>query len=107
MRQPQDADRQVAHLAGPVSASAMRATNCLATPSFDCIGQDSTPFAVIRCTALSSPPIAPPCTDTSFATIQSQPLRLNLALACSITFSVSAAKPITNCGRFVLSVDTV
>src|SRR6185295_16666533 len=103
MWQPQDADGQVAHLVVPASAAAMRATNCLATPSFDCVGQDSTPAAVIRCTALSSPPIAPPCDDTSFATIQSQPLRLSLALACSITFSVSAAKPITSCGRFVLS----
>ncbi len=34
--------------------------------------------------------------------IQSQPLRLSLSLALVATFSVSAAKPITNCGRPVL-----
>ena len=39
----------------------MRATRLRATASFDCDGQDSTPDAVTRCTALSSPPIAPPC----------------------------------------------
>jgi hypothetical protein len=70
-------------------------------------GQDSTPDAVMRCTALSSPPIAPPSAETSFATIQSQPLRFSFALACSITFSVSAAKPTTSFGRFASSLATV
>ena len=42
-----------------------------------------------------SPPMTPLAGDTSLATIQSQPLRASLALACSTTFSVSAANPIT------------
>ena len=37
--------------------------------------------------------------DTSFATIQSHPLRARLTLAFSMTSSVSAANPITRGGR--------
>ena len=37
--------------------------------------------------------------ETSLATIQSQPLRARLAMACSTTFWVSAAKPMTRRGR--------
>ena len=37
--------------------------------------------------------------ETSLATIQSAPLVLRLPAACSTTFSVSAAKPITSGGR--------
>ena len=44
--------------------------------------------------------------ETSFATIQSQPLRRRLAVAWSTTFSVSAAKPTTSRGRFA-PLDTV
>ena len=37
--------------------------------------------------------------DTSLATIQSAPLALRLAEAYSVTFWVSAAKPMTRAGR--------
>ena len=43
------------------------------------------------------PPITSP--ETSFATIQSARLPICLAIAFSTTLSVSAAKPMTSCGR--------
>ena len=48
---------------------------------------------------LRSPPMMPVSGETSLATIQSAPLALRFGLACSITFSVSAAKPMTSGGR--------
>ena len=77
----------------------MRAISMAATSSFDCGGQASTPLAVTSSMVLRSPPMMPVCGDTSLARIQSQPLRASLALALAATFSVSAAKPITNSGR--------
>src|SRR5271169_6152955 len=88
-------------------AAAMRSTSICATSSFDCSGQASTPRAVMRCTLLRSPPMTPDCADTSLARIQSLPLDLSLALACSTTRSVSAAKPMTSLGRLDLSFATV
>src|SRR5262245_3252953 len=81
VRQPTHADLDFAHALAPASWSAMRATSARATSSFDCGGQDSTPLAVTRWTALRSPPMTPLSADTSLATIQSQPLRASLALA--------------------------
>ena len=63
--------------------------------------------AVTRWMVLLSPPMTPVSGDTSLATIQSQPLRASFSLACSMTCSVSAAKPITSCGRFDLRCATV
>src|SRR5579871_4674224 len=106
MRQPLGPKHGPAHLAAPASAWAMRATSASATSSFDCGGQASTRSAVIKCTRLRSPPMTPLSGETSLARIQSQPLRLRLALALATTFSVSAAKPITNGGRLALRCAT-
>ena len=62
-------------------------------------GQGSAPSGVIRITAFSVPPMMPVAGETSFATIQSQPLRRRLAEAWATTSSVSAAKPTTRAGR--------
>src|SRR4029079_1813171 len=101
VRQPHDMDGDAGHFALPPSASAMCATSMAATATLDCVGQCSTPFAVTRWIVLASPPMTPLSAETSFARIQSHPLRQSLAVACSTTFSVSAPKPITTLGRFV------
>ena len=89
----------------------MRSIKARATSSFDRGGQDSMP-----CTddhrhrlpaALISPPMMPVEGDTSLATIQSQPFLASLALALAKRSSVSAAKPMTNRGRFDLRWATV
>src|ERR1044072_747644 len=107
VRQPQDTHGDLAHRDVPPIASAMRTASVAATSSFDCVGQCSTPIAVTRWIVLLSPPITPLSADTSLARIQSQPLRLSFALACSTTFSVSAANPTTSVGRFDFSFETV
>ena len=56
------------------------ATRRRATCALSISGQLSTPAAVIRCTALRSPPMMPVSGDTSLATIQSQPLALRFLL---------------------------
>src|SRR6185295_6311399 len=106
MRQLKDLDLDLAtHDVRPTSF-AIRTTNSVATSSLVITGQESTakpaPSRVSRCTVLRSPPITPDAGETSLATIQSQPLRLILALALSIRCSVSAAKPITSGGRLSL-----
>src|SRR3954470_6937235 len=105
MRQHADVDDDV-HGSDP-TVLMISATSAAATSSLLMTGQDATWIAsppsvktrVRRCTVLRSPPITPVDGETSFATIQSQPLRWNLALALSIRCSVSAAKPITSGGR--------
>src|SRR5450432_58785 len=106
MGEPHHLKLGFAHDAAPAKAAAMRATSAPATSSFDCGGHDSTPSLVIRCTLLRSPPMIPVAAETSLATIQSQPLRLSLACALAMTFSVSAAKPITKRGRSALRCAT-
>src|SRR5580658_11159352 len=102
MRQPDDVHVDgglIAH--GLVSASAVttRSIRLRATSSFDCGGQFSTPLAVTRCTVLTSPPMIPVAGETSLARIQSQPFLASLALALAMRSLVSAAKPMTRCGR--------
>ena len=53
---------------------------------------------MISVTVLWLPPMMPVAGLTSFATIQSQPLRARLAVACATTSCVSAAKPTTRRG---------
>src|SRR5690606_6949657 len=79
--------------------SAIRRARRSATACLGRSGQSSWPAPVMRCTVLRSPPITPVAGETSFATIQSQRLRARFDCACSITFSVSAAKPTTSGGR--------
>src|SRR5579883_708236 len=107
VRQADDLDGDVfgAHSAasagrGRVRCSAMAPASCMATRSFDRVGQSCTPSAVIRCTVLRSPPNVPVAGETSLATIQSQPLRVRFSIALATRFSVSAAKPTTSVGRF-------
>src|SRR6266700_3046305 len=102
MRKPHRPELDLAHDPDALRAAAIRSTNARATSSFDCGGQDSTRSAVIRCTRLRSPPMMPVSAETSLARIQSQPLRASFSLALATTFWVSAAKPITSCGRFAL-----
>src|SRR5690606_13429186 len=92
MRQPHHLQFHFVHGFAPPSDSATRMISARATSSLDWDGQDSTPLSVTRWTVLRSPPMTPLCGETSLATIQSQPLLRSFALACSITFSVSAAK---------------
>src|SRR5579885_1693667 len=79
--------------------SAIRRTRRSARSRLLSGGQFSTPAASTRCTVLLSPPKVPVDSETSFARIQSQPFFWRLALAFSISFSVSAAKPTTSRGR--------
>src|SRR5436190_2355542 len=79
---------------------AIAPASCMATRSFDRVGQSCTPCAVMRWTVLRSPPKVPEAGETSLATIQSQPLRVRFSMALATRFSVSAAKPTTSAGRF-------
>src|SRR5450830_1148362 len=99
VRKPHDADIGGVQTLAPCRTSATRAISIAATSSFDCCGQGSMPFGVTSWMVLRSPPITPEAGDTSLARIQSQPLATSLAFALTETFSVSAAKPITSCGR--------
>src|SRR3981189_1233580 len=98
-----------------IKVLATRATSAAATSSLVIAGQDSilistpilSPSRVSRWTVLRSPPITPDAGETSLATIQSQPLRASFALAFSIKFSVSAAKPMTSGGRLAVSFEIV
>ena len=80
VRQAHDPDLERRHREPLASTAAIRATSARATSSFDCDGQDSTPWAVTTCTLLRSPPMMPVAGDTSLATIQSHPLRVELLL---------------------------
>src|SRR5680860_1588273 len=82
------------------SVSAARARRRAAISSLLMAGQSSVPAPVTRCTMVRSPPMMPVAAETSLATIQSAPLARRLARACSTTFSVSAAKPMTSSGRW-------
>src|SRR5680860_463158 len=82
------------------STSAARARRRAAISSLLMAGQSSVPAPVTRCTMVRSPPMMPVAAETSLATIQSAPLARRLARACSTTFSVSAAKPMTSSGRW-------
>src|SRR6185312_6684632 len=101
MRQPGEGNVECAHARASRSVVAIRRTSPSATASLERTGQLSTPPAVTRCTWLFRPPNVPLFGDTSFATIQSQPLRRSFSRACSSSFSVSAAKPTTRRGRFL------
>src|SRR4051812_27764923 len=106
VRQPHDLDLHRFHFFSSIAA-AIRWISAAATSFLDCGGQFSTPSLVTRWMVLLSPPMMPVSGDTSLARIQSQPLRASLALACSTTCWVSAAKPITSFGRLVLRCATV
>ena len=98
VRQAHDAQFR-AHLLSPASSAAIRAMSMRATSSLVCGGQDSTPDGVIKWMVLPSPPMMPVAGETSLARIQSQPFLASLALALAMTWSVSAAKPMTSRGR--------
>src|SRR5262245_24604796 len=103
VRQTQKADDDFRHSAAErkaCNASLARASSRAAVSSLLIGGQSSTPAAVISCTCVWSPPMAPVPGHTSLATIQSAPLARRLAVALAIRLSVSAAKPITRHGRF-------
>src|SRR3569623_2910452 len=102
VRQLDDPDLDVAHRFVSMSAAATRSISVVATASFDCGSQLSTPDALTSWIVLVSPPMMPAAGETSLARIQSQPLRASLACALATTFSVSAAKPMTSDGRIVL-----
>ena len=88
-----------AHDLSPPTMAPRRSTSFFATSVFDRVGQVSTSEAVTRCTLLLSPPITPVSVETSLATMRSQPFFASFCFACSITFSVSAAKPTMSGGR--------
>ena len=74
----------------------MRATRFFATSSFDCVGHDSTPAALMsapHCRRRPSRRLPPRRRSRRSSR---SPCACSLALACSITFSVSAAKPTTS-----------
>ena len=77
----------------------MCAINRLATSTFESCGQFSTLSLLMRCTLFLSLPNTPDDLLTLLAIKRSQPFFINLALACSIIFSVSAANPTTNLAR--------
>src|SRR6185312_7479566 len=99
VRQLDDPDLDLAHRVFSARAAATASISVVATASFDCGGQASTPDARTNVMVFVSPPMMPVEGETSLASIQSQPLRASLSRALASTFSVSAAKPITSGGR--------
>ena len=92
---------RVRRLRVSLAPAATRTIRWRATSSLLVSGQSSTPSPVIRCTRLRWPPMTSP--ETSFATIQSARFGFRLAIACSTTCSVSAAKPMRRRGRCSLA----
>src|SRR5690348_13405281 len=86
---------------------AIRSARREATSIFVITGQSSTPSPSTRWIVLLSPPNVPVPGDTSFARIQSHPLRRRFSIALATTFWVSAAKPMTREGRSLRRAEIV